>query len=105
MVADGFPNPANVSGRPRRRAPRLRGRSRGRNALERRIIVTGGAGYLGSTLTRSLLARGHRVCVLDAQLFGGAGLSDLAGEERVTTMRLAEALQYRAHEARRFVAK
>jgi nucleoside-diphosphate-sugar epimerase len=49
--------------------------------------VTGGAGYLGSTLTRSLLARGYRVCVLDAQLFGGAGLSDLAGEEPLEIIR------------------
>jgi len=55
--------------------------------LERRIIVTGGAGYLGSTLTRSLLARGYRVCVLDAELFGGAGLSDLVGEERLEIIR------------------
>ena len=30
-------------------------------------------------------------------------IADLAGEERVTAMRLAEALQYRAYEARRFV--
>ncbi len=32
-------------------------------------------------------------------------IADLAGEERVTAMRLAEALQYRAYEARRFVAR
>jgi magnesium chelatase family protein len=30
-------------------------------------------------------------------------IADLAGEERVSAMRLAEALQYRAYEARRFV--
>jgi nucleoside-diphosphate-sugar epimerase len=60
---------------------------RGRAPLERRIIVTGGAGYLGSTLTRSLLARGYRVCVLDAQLFGGSGVNDLAGEERLEIIR------------------
>lgn len=42
------------------------------------IVVTGGAGYLGSHLTRLLLARGHRVRVLDAQLFGNGleGLQD-----------------------------
>jgi nucleoside-diphosphate-sugar epimerase len=49
--------------------------------------VTGGAGYLGSTLTRSLLGRGYRVCVLDAQLFGGSGLSDIAGEQRLEIIR------------------
>ncbi|MBI1799270.1 MAG: YifB family Mg chelatase-like AAA ATPase [Candidatus Eisenbacteria bacterium] len=32
-------------------------------------------------------------------------IADLAGEEIVTTMRLAEALQYRAYETRRFVAR
>jgi magnesium chelatase family protein len=31
-------------------------------------------------------------------------IADLVGEERVSAMRLAEALQYRAYEARRFVA-
>lgn len=32
-------------------------------------------------------------------------IADLDGEERVTALRLAEALQYRAYEARRFVAR
>lgn len=32
-------------------------------------------------------------------------IADLAGEEHVSALRLAEALQYRAHEARRFVAR
>ena len=32
-------------------------------------------------------------------------IADLAGEERVSAVRLAEALQYRAYEARRFVAR
>jgi magnesium chelatase family protein len=32
-------------------------------------------------------------------------IADLAGEERVTAMRLAEAVQYRAYEARRFIAR
>jgi nucleoside-diphosphate-sugar epimerase len=48
--------------------------------------VTGGAGYLGSALTRLLLGRGYRVCVLDAELFG-SGLSDLAHEERLEVIR------------------
>jgi predicted ATPase with chaperone activity len=29
-------------------------------------------------------------------------IADLAGEERMTALRLAEALQYRAYEARKF---
>ena len=30
-----------------------------------RILVTGGAGYIGGTLTRLLLAQGHNVTVYD----------------------------------------
>ena len=41
------------------------------------IIVTGGAGYIGSMVSRELLARGHSVVVADALLFGGEALLDL----------------------------
>lgn len=39
-----------------------------------RILVTGGAGYVGSVLTPMLLAGGHEVTVLDALRYGGQGL-------------------------------
>lgn len=38
------------------------------------VIITGGAGYIGSLLTGLLLARGHRVTVVDSLLFGGESL-------------------------------
>jgi nucleoside-diphosphate-sugar epimerase len=40
---------------------------------QRRILVIGGAGYIGSVLTRELLAAGHRVSVLDSLLYGNGG--------------------------------
>ena len=38
------------------------------------VLVTGGAGYIGSHLVRMLLERGYRVRVLETFLYGNAGL-------------------------------
>ena len=38
------------------------------------ILITGGAGYIGSRLTGELLHRGYRVTVVDALLFGAESL-------------------------------
>jgi nucleoside-diphosphate-sugar epimerase len=41
---------------------------------KRHILVTGGAGYIGSMLTAELLRAGQRVTVLDKLIFGGESL-------------------------------
>jgi nucleoside-diphosphate-sugar epimerase len=40
----------------------------------RHVIITGGAGYIGSMLTAELLRQGHQVTVIDNLLFGGESL-------------------------------
>jgi len=49
----------------------------------RRMLVVGGAGFLGSVLTRKLLARGFRVRVLDSFIYGRKSLDDLADVENL----------------------
>jgi len=47
------------------------------------ILVTGGAGYVGSHLTRKLLARGHRVRVLDTFVYGNHGLDEVTDDSNL----------------------
>jgi nucleoside-diphosphate-sugar epimerase len=43
-----------------------------------KIAITGGAGYVGSVLVRSLLSQGYSVSVIDNLRYGGHGLLDVA---------------------------
>ncbi|MEM0240964.1 MAG: NAD(P)-dependent oxidoreductase [Candidatus Nezhaarchaeales archaeon] len=44
-----------------------------------RVLVTGGAGYIGSVLIGALLDRGYNVICLDKLLFGDAGIKQYMG--------------------------
>jgi nucleoside-diphosphate-sugar epimerase len=77
-----------------------------------RYLVTGGAGFIGSNLTRALLAAGNRVRVLDNFLTGKrenlAGLADAHGgafelmegdiRDRAATRKAMEGVEYVLHQ-------
>jgi nucleoside-diphosphate-sugar epimerase len=54
---------------------------------DRKVLVIGGAGYVGSALVEKLLNAGLRVSVLDAMHFGEQTLSRVAGHPNLTLVR------------------
>src|SRR5258706_4663403 len=51
------------------------------------VLVTGGAGYVGSVLIPKLLAKGHTVRVLDTYFFGDNVLAEVKGHPNLTEIK------------------
>ena len=47
------------------------------------VLIVGGAGYIGSVLTRQLLEKGYRVRILDLELFGRESLDGVMNHPRL----------------------
>ena len=47
------------------------------------VLITGGAGYVGSILTNKLVEQNYHVKVIDSLVYGGDGISKLINEEKI----------------------
>ena len=48
-----------------------------------RVLITGGAGYIGSILTDKLLANGYEVMILDNFMYNQTSLNHLVGNKKL----------------------
>jgi nucleoside-diphosphate-sugar epimerase len=53
----------------------------------RNVLIIGGAGYIGSVLTRQLLVKGYKVRVMDSLFFGDACVRDLLNNPNFELLR------------------
>src|SRR6185295_15252064 len=51
------------------------------------VLVTGGAGYIGSVISKMLLDQGHRVRLLDRMFFGRDRIAPFEKHENLTIVR------------------
>src|SRR5579859_3403612 len=65
-------------------APHIYGRI---THMPTKVLLTGGAGYLGSVLVGHLLQRGYQVTVLDSLLYGQASLLGYCRDRRFEFVR------------------
>jgi nucleoside-diphosphate-sugar epimerase len=63
------------------------GHAHGGETDDRKVLVIGGAGYVGSALVERLLNQGLHVSVLDAMHFGEEALSKVGGHPNLTLIR------------------
>ena len=86
-LADGHPTNGQLI------SDNTKERSNGLSAVapnpDQRILVAGGAGYIGSVLVPRLLERGYRVRVLDRLYFGEDSLAAVRDRDRARRRRRA----------------
>src|SRR3989339_1310827 len=52
-----------------------------------KILVTGGAGYIGSVMVPQLLMKGHEVVVIDNLMYNQTSLLDVCYDKKLTIVR------------------
>jgi nucleoside-diphosphate-sugar epimerase len=65
----------------------VRNEDKGAESREKKVLVIGGAGYIGSALVEKLLDQGLQVSVLDAMHFGDESLRLVAGHPNLIIVR------------------